>query len=186
MRILDAADPSSWQDAAVTLEQGSVVALPTDTVYGLAAVPSAAARLFEIKGRDRSVPIAVLVADLGQADRLVRLSEADRLLAARHWPGALTIVAEVRAELSFDVGGDGRSLGVRCPADDRLRSMLSSLGPLAVTSANRSGEPPRRDAGEIASLVGIDLMIDGGRLAGEASTVVRDGVVLRSGPVDPR
>ena len=183
MRIVAADDPSSWVDAAAALDAGSVVALPTDTVYGIATLPEWSGKLFEVKGRDRSVPIAVLVADVDQADRLVALSAADRELAERHWPGALTVVATVRSGVDLDVGGDGATLGVRCPDDGRLRDLLDRVGPLAVTSANLAGEPVLCDASAIGELPGVELVVDGGRLDGPASTVVHDGVVLRAGPV---
>lgn len=183
MRIVAADDPAAWDEAARSLLAGSVVAIPTDTLYGLAVLPDRADALFELKGRDHRSPIAVLVADQVQAEELVVLDADERRLAERHWPGALTIVATAREGPGLDLGGDGHTLGVRCPADGRLRSLLARVGPLAVTSANRSGEPPLIDADSIATLSGIALILDGGPLVGPASTVVHDGVVLRSGPV---
>jgi len=183
MRTVAADDPSAWDEAARLLLGGAVVVIPTDTLYGLAALPDRTDALFEIKGRDRSVPIAVLVADLGQADELVVFNPDERRLAERHWPGALTIVATARDGPGLDIGGDGHTLGVRCPADARLRALLARVGPLAVTSANRTGAPALTDAAAIATLTGPALIVDDGELLGPASTVVRDGIVLRDGPV---
>ena len=164
--------------AVAVLRAGGVVLLPTDTVYGLAvatAVPGAIARLFELKGRRRDVPIAVLVADAEQAWRLaaVPLPESAARLAARWWPGALTLVVPRRAGWDVDLGGDPATVGVRCPDHDLVRAVCREVGPLATTSANRHGQATPPTAAEALDQVGpVDLVIDGGRLAGAASTVV--------------
>ena len=175
----EVADPSRALDAAVAaLRAGGVVLLPTDTVYGLAVateVPDAIARLFELKGRHRDIPIAVLVADAEQAWRLsaVPLPESAGRLAARWWPGALTLVVPRRAGWDVDLGGDPATVGVRCPDHDLVRAVCREVGPLATTSANRHGQATPPTAAEALDQVGpVDLVIDGGRLAGAASTVV--------------
>jgi L-threonylcarbamoyladenylate synthase len=167
------------EDAAVAvLRAGGVVLLPTDTVYGLAVsteVPGAITRLFELKGRRHDVPIAVLVADAEQAWRLAAapLPESAGRLAARWWPGALTLVVARRAGWAVDLGGDPSTVGVRCPDHDLVRSLCRAVGPLATTSANRHRQATPPTAAEAAGQVGpVDLVIDGGRLAGAASTVV--------------
>jgi L-threonylcarbamoyladenylate synthase len=168
--------------AAAALGAGQVVAIPTDTVYGLAVDPSrpgATAALFELKGRPSGMALAVLVADLDQADALAShdgqagLSTAARRLAERFWPGALTLVTSRRAGIDWDLGGDPATLGLRCPADDVARSLCATVGPLAATSANRHGEPPLQIAGEVIGSFGTGLLvIDGGRRDGLPSTVV--------------
>ena len=179
--------------AAAVLRAGGVVLLPTDTVYGLAVstkVPGATARLFELKGRHRDVPIAVLVADPDQAWRLAAapLPESARRLAARWWPGALTLVVARDAAWTVDLGGDPATVGLRCPDQELVRSLCRAVGPLATTSANRHAEPTPATAREAAAAVGhTGLVVDGGRLAGVPSTVVDCTVspvrVLREGAV---
>ena len=179
--------------AAAVLRAGGVVLLPTDTVYGLAVstkVPGATARLFELKGRHRDVPIAVLVADPDQAWRLAAapLPESALRLAARWWPGALTLVVARDAAWTVDLGGDPATVGLRCPDQELVRSLCRAVGPLATTSANRHGEAtPATVAGVCAQVGPVDLVIDGGPLSGGASTVVDCTVdpvrVLREGVI---
>lgn len=188
MRVLDAAD---LQVAASLLADGEVVAVPTDTVYGLAAKLEAAAvdRLFAAKDRPRELPIAVLCArDADLAALGVRLDEPASRLAARFWPGPLTLVVDADASVCRLVGAtDG--LGVRVPGDERCRALLAMTGPLAVTSANRSGERPATTASEVVAsgVRGVAAVLDGGICSEPPSTVadVRDGTlrVLRHGGV---
>lgn len=187
-------DDTGWARAAELLTSGRIVAIPTDTVYGIAAAieaPHAVARLFPLKERDASKPVAVLVADLAQARRLVVTSPRSDALAEAFWPGALTIVGPRQADFDVDLGGAGETVGVRCPDHDRVRELCRLVGPLATTSANRSGRPPERDAASIElALAGTEVaaVLDGGFIDGAASTVVRidgdDLTVLRSGPLD--
>jgi tRNA threonylcarbamoyl adenosine modification protein (Sua5/YciO/YrdC/YwlC family) len=172
--------------AAEVLRAGNVVALPTDTVYGLAADasrPEAVELLFELKRRPRDVHIPELVADVDQA-RLVAVIAApyvERLLA-RFWPGALTVVLD-------RVDGAG-TVGVRCPDAAVVRSLCGQVGPLATTSANVHGSPPLTTAASVIETFGDSLaVVDGGVLAGLPSTVVdcTDGsgpVLLRAGAID--
>lgn len=182
---------SSWAEAATALEAGAVVLVPTDTVYGLAVLPThpgATQRLFDLKGRGRDVPIAVLVADEEQAVSLVAdpVPERARALMARYWPGGLTVVVERRPSWPGDIG-DASSIGVRCPDLDALRELCRRVGPLATTSANRHGEPtPVTAAAAAGSFPGV-AMVDGGTLDGTPSTVVDCRVeppqILRAGAV---
>jgi L-threonylcarbamoyladenylate synthase len=199
--ILDATDPEARQRAAAALEQGLVVAVPTDTVYGIAARidrPEGIARLFALKGRRREVAIAVLVVDEGQAAAMGLVSPAARRLAAAFWPGPLTIVVErpptgaggAGEPAAADIGGDGLTIGIRVPDHPALLALLCKTGPLATTSANRSGLPTPADVEGVAALFGAGaaLYLDGGPSAdGAASTVVRDDggalTVLREGPI---
>jgi L-threonylcarbamoyladenylate synthase len=178
---------------AEELRAGRVVLLPTDTVYGLAvaaSVPGAVAQLFAMKGRDRDVPIAVLVADAAQAwgTAAQPVPEAACLLAERFWPGKLTIVVARRPGWGVDIGGDGTTVGLRCPGHALVRELCRAVGPLATTSANRHGHPtPATAAGAAAAVGHAGLVVDGGPLAGAPSTVVDCTVspprVLREGAV---
>jgi L-threonylcarbamoyladenylate synthase len=165
--------------AGEVLLAGGCVVLPTDTVYGvaaLAAIPGAAARLFAAKERAEDHPLAVLVAGVDQALPLVASPSAEaRQAMARHWPGPLTLVLRRAPEAeAMDLGGDVGTIGVRCPDHAFVRALAARVGPIATTSANRTGEPtPRTAQGATASLaVPPDLVVDGGPAGLVASTVV--------------
>ena len=164
--------------AVRALQAGEVVAVPTDTVYGLAVDPSragATGRLFAVKGRPADVALPVLVADIAQAERLWELAVAAvaRRLAERFWPGPLTVVVARAAGIDWDLGGDVSTIGLRCPDHELVRELCRLVGPLATTSANRHGEPPLRTAGAVTDCFGAALpVIDGGECDGEPSTVV--------------
>jgi tRNA threonylcarbamoyl adenosine modification protein (Sua5/YciO/YrdC/YwlC family) len=166
--------------AAGALRRGLVVALPTDTVYGIGAlpdVPGATDRLFELKGRSAAVPIAVLCADAAQALALTdpaELGEDVQRIADRLWPGPLTLVLRRRPGLGYSLGEPAGTVGVRCPDHDLVRALAAEVGPIAVTSANRHGEPTPPTAPEVAALFGdgVALVLDGGRCAAPPSTVV--------------
>ena len=172
-----------------------LVAVPTETVYGLACALTDAAvdRLVEAKGRDAGKGITLLVDDLADAAGLVVESPAARRLADRFWPGPLTMVVPLRAgvELPYAVTGGTHAVGLRVPDQPFTRRLARALGPLPLTSANRSGEPDSRDAAEVQATVGaaVELIIDGGRSPGGVpSTVVAleaDGSwrLLRAGPI---
>jgi L-threonylcarbamoyladenylate synthase len=165
-----------WAITADALRAGRVAVVPTDTVYGVAAAvedPAAVERLFALKGRDRQKPIAVLVADVAQAERIAHLDPIARRLVERFWPGALTLVLPRRAEFTVDLGGDRASVGLRCPHHPALVQLLVDVGPLAVTSANPAGQPTPATAAEAAAFLDGDVVVvDGGTLGGLASTVV--------------
>jgi L-threonylcarbamoyladenylate synthase len=190
-----AADDEGLRAAAAALAAGQVVAVPTDTVYGLAVVPTLPATgdlLYEAKGRPRTVPIAVLTADATQAWELAArpVPPAALQLAASHWPGALTLVVRRAEEWSGQIGEDVGTVGVRCPDHGWMRSLCLQVGPLATTSANRHGGATPPTAAEVAELFGpaVDVVIDGGICAGAPSTVVDCTVepptVLRAGRLD--
>lgn len=153
--------------------------LPTDTVYGLAALPSvpgATDQVFVLKDRADSQPFAVLVDDVARALELV---EPPTTVVCRWmeelWPGPLTLVLRRRpASRSLALGGDDATIGVRCPAHPFVRALAAAVGPVATTSANRHGEPSPTTASEAAaSLVGpVTLVVDGGLSGTVASTVV--------------
>ncbi len=161
------------------LGAGRVLAIPTESSYGLAVDPRSAAgveAVYRLKERDRGKPLPVVAADIEQAlDLGIERSEAVRL-AERHWPAALTVVAPLRAGVSVPAAGARDTLAVRAPAHDRLRALLRVVGhPLTATSANRSGEPPACSVEELETLLrGADVLVVAGErtAGGPASTVV--------------
>lgn len=179
---------------AEALEAGRVVLLPTDTVYGLAALPgdrAATDRLFKLKGRAEDTPLAVLCTDVDQALALADPSVAGALrdVGERWWPGPLTIVAPRRHGLRLHLGEPATTVGLRVPDHDIVRAVAARVGPIAATSANRHGLPTPPTAAEAAAQLGPDiaLVVDGGPLSTTASTVVEatggSWKVLRDGPI---
>ncbi|MGD0391906.1 MAG: L-threonylcarbamoyladenylate synthase [Acidimicrobiales bacterium] len=176
-------EPGGLAVAAEALASGSVVAVPTDTVYGLAVVPSVPGtveRLFSLKGRPKDVAIPVLVATWHDVGEVAGQLEGDaELLAVRYWPGPLTLVVPRADGYSVDLGGPAearRTVGLRWPDHPVVGRLCRELGPLAVTSANLHGSPPASTAGEVAAafsgLDGLGVVLDGGRCDGRPSTVV--------------
>lgn len=186
------------REAAAALRDGGVVLVPTDTVYGLAALtPEAEEDLFVLKGRPADRSIAVLAADRAAAESLAAsVPPALAELMDRHWPGPLTVVLPRPQESAPQIGGDRETVGVRCPDHPWLRRLLAEVGPLATTSANRHARRTPAHAREVLAALPPDpttdatiaVAIDGGPCTGEASTVVtwREGrlEVLRSGPLN--
>lgn len=173
-------DPALLAEAAEAIRAGAVVAIPTDTLYGLAAdpfQPGAVARVFEVKGRPADRALALIAGDALQlADRIGALSPLARALAAEFWPGPLTLlVASVRA-LAPEVSSGTGKVGIRVPAHVVARRLCASCGtPLTATSANISGRPASNDPEDIARVLGdrIDLLVDAGPTpGGPPSTVV--------------
>jgi len=166
--------------AVELLRAGGIVAVPTDTVYGIAAdlaLPDAIERLFAAKGRPPEKAVAVLLADVHQAGAIGIMGPAARVLGERFWPGGLTLVLPVRpgARLPRVLAAGSPTIGVRVPDHPAPRALARALGPLPTTSANVSGERDARDAREVADRLGhaLALVIDGGPIhGGPASTVV--------------
>ena len=165
-------------DALQALEAGRVVALPTDTVYGLGVDPfrpGASDRLFAIKRRPRTVDLPLLVAG---ADQVLTVATAVPPIAARlmgrYWPGPLTLVLPRRPDLAADLGDDEATVGVRCPDHEVPLMLCRRRGPLATTSANLHGQPTLTTAAEVEAALGeaLAVVLDGGPCAGEPSTVV--------------
>ena len=191
------ADAEGIARAAQILKSGGLVAVPTETVYGLAARADSAeavAKIYAAKGRPEFNPLIVHVAGLEQAARYADLAPAARALAAAHWPGPLTLVLPRRADapLAEAVSAGLPTIALRAPAHRVMRELLAAVDfPLAAPSANRSGFiSPTTAAHVLASLDGrIDLVLDGGAcLAGVESTIVAvraDGSLeeLRPGPL---
>ncbi len=175
------------------LSGGGVVAFPTDTLYGLGALIHDAAaieRLFLAKDRQTGKAIPVLIASVDQLARVAAdVSEQVATLARAFWPGPLTLIVPRREDLPAILGPDP-TVGVRVPDHPVTLALLERAGPMAVTSANRSGEPGCRTAEEVErALAGrVDLVLDGGRTPGGiASTVANcahgDLEILRQGPI---
>lgn len=193
-QVVDAvADPAGAVAlAAAELRAGRPVVLPTDTVYGVAALVAEAAAVgdvFRRKGRDGAKPMAVLVADATQAEAL---TDADLDVLVDLWPGPLTVVVHRAPGIELHLGPGAERLGtvgLRCPDHDLVRALAAEVGPLATTSANRSGRPTPTAAAEAAAALGGDLLVlDGGACTGTPSTVVDLTLVpariLREGALD--
>jgi L-threonylcarbamoyladenylate synthase len=186
------ADPVAQAVAAV--RRGELIVFPTDTVYGIAAEPAdtaATARLFAAKQRPHDLTLPILVASIGDARDVGVLDDRAERLAAALWPGALTLVVPRTARsATWELGGEAASVGLRIP-DQRLARAVLAAGPLATTSANRSGSPPATTCEELHAVFGDDVALylcDDAPLAGRASTVVSllgpEPEILRAGDVD--
>lgn len=189
-------DDSAGRAAAVeALRAGGVVALPTDTVYGICVALATAGgveRLFEVKRRPPDKGIMLLLEDAAQAAEIGVMTPAARALAAACWPGGLTVVVPQRPDrpLSTALTGGTSTIGLRVPDHPAPRALAAAVGPIPTTSANVSGIPEARDADEIREQLGdvIELILDGGPAhGGPASTVVdctgQRPLVLRVGAV---
>lgn len=192
------ADPAAVAEAARRLQAGLLVAVPTETVYGLAARADSAeavAAIYRAKGRPDFNPLIVHVASLEQAEALAVFDERARLLARHFWPGPLTMVLPLResAGIAPAVTAGLPTIALRMPAHPTMRAVLAETGlPLAAPSANRSGGVSPTEARHVAHSLGTaaGLVLDGGSCAqGLESTIValrEDGTwqLLRPGPID--
>jgi tRNA threonylcarbamoyl adenosine modification protein (Sua5/YciO/YrdC/YwlC family) len=183
---------SAVEAASLAIQRGELVVLPTDTVYGVAADafdPAAVRALLEAKGRGREMPPPVLVSSATTIDALaVRVPGYARALVEAFWPGPLTLVCHQQQSLQWDLGDTRGTVAVRMPDHDVAREVLERTGPLAVSSANRTGMPAATDADQAAEMLGDDVavIIDAGESpGGEASTIVdvtgSQGRILRRG-----
>jgi len=181
-RVLPARDPAAIRAAVAALRAGGLVAVPTETVYGVACLLDATAieRLLDAKGRPPGKGITLLVADADQAASVGELSQAARRLAARHWPGPLTMIVPIAAGVTLPetLTAGGGAIGCRVPDHPAPRALARALGPLPLTSANVSGAADARDPAEVIRQLGpsLDLVLDDGPAPGGLpSTVVRLG-----------
>jgi L-threonylcarbamoyladenylate synthase len=165
--------------AATSVLSGELVVLPTDTVYGVGAdafSPAAVTRLLAAKGRGRDMPPPVLVGSVRAASALVEdLGEWGQQLIDEFWPGGLTIVCRAQRTLNWDLGDTKGTVAVRMPEDPVTLDLLKETGPMAVTSANLTGQPAATTAGQAREQLGdaIAVYLDGGPSAGgQASTIV--------------
>jgi L-threonylcarbamoyladenylate synthase len=185
-----------YRTVADVLRLGGVVALPTDTVYGLVAVAAdraAVERVYEIKVRDPNQPMPIFVASIEQAELVAEVSDVARLLMHRFWPGALTIVLPKKPSYQTRAVADGDTIGVRASGDAVLRELASQLGPLIATSANIAGREECHTADEVRAQLGdaVDLIVDAPvKSTAKPSTIVdctdascvrvlRDGAIAR-------
>jgi L-threonylcarbamoyladenylate synthase len=166
--------------ARAVVGRGGVVGFRTDTFYGLGANPldqSAVRAVNELKGREGK-PVLVVISDAEHAARLVTTqTESFRMLAARFWAGALTLVAEACVNVPEELTAGTGTVGVRLPADDAVRDFVRACGgALTATSANLAGQSPARDAMEVAAAfpTGLDLIVDGGATRADAPSTVVD------------
>jgi len=182
--------------AAATLaaQRGQLVALPTDTVYGVgvdAFSPSAVSSLLAAKRRGREMPPPVLVSAATTLDALaVGIPPYARELVKRLWPGPLTLVCRQQSSLQWDLGDTRGTVAVRMPNHDVALELLARTGPLAVSSANRSGLPAATDADAVEEMLGdtVEVLLDGGPTAGDVPSTIVDvtggvGRLLRPGAV---
>ena len=173
-------DPKVLDEAVRLIDAGRVVALPTDTLYGLAADPfraDAVDRVFAIKGRSAGRALPLIAADEAQvASCIGSLPPIGQRLARAFWPGPLTLLVSAPPALAGRVSGGTGRVGVRVPAHAVARALCRACDrPLTATSANLSGETASADPLEVARMLGdrIDLLLDAGRTpGGEASTIV--------------
>ena len=164
---------------ALLIKSGEILVFPTDTIYGIGCDPyndKAVERIFAIKGRNEKKPLPVLTYSTADAEKIVSLGDAGRVLAKKYWPGVLTIVAPIAdKKISRRVTAAGSSLAVRVPANECVLSLLKRCKYLVGTSANPSGEGPGKSAQEVlnSSLKGYDALLDGGPVEnGIESTIV--------------
>ena len=173
---------AGYRRAAQLLRSGSVLAFPTDTVYGLGASADdelAQKRIYTIKGRPVGMPLILMVAAESQLEGLVHVDSRAEAMMRRWWPGPLTLILWAKG---------GGTLGVRIPKHKVALGLLSHAGPLMTTSANLHGQDPAMNAGEAAALNGVMAVLDGGAApGGTASTVVDltgpEPHVLREGAI---
>lgn len=182
--VFDCTDSTQLLAAARTARQvigrGRLVVLPTDTVYGVAAdafSPDAVQRLLDAKGRGRQSPPPVLIPNLETLDALAAQVVAPvRALATAFWPGGLTIVVPAQPSLSWDLGETGGTVALRIPNAPLTLELLRETGPLAVSSANTTGDPAATTALQAQAMLGdtVDVYLDGGPVSGDgtASTIV--------------
>lgn len=182
-RRFDCAEPEPRAEglraAAAAIRRADLVVVPTDTVYGVAAdafTPRAVDALLSAKGRGRDMPVPVLVGSLQTLGGVVDALSADgRELAEAFWPGALTLVAHHTAGLAWDLGDSRGTVAVRMPLHPVTLELLAQTGPLAVSSANLSGDAPARDVDAAMAQLGdsVAVYLDGGPSgSGAASTIV--------------
>ena len=196
--IFDATDPDRRDEgtsaAALAVQRGELVVLPTDTVYGVGADafdPAAVRRLLAAKGRGREMPPPVLVSAAGTLDALaVGIPVYARTLVEALWPGPLTLVCRQQPSLQWDLGDTRGTVAVRMPDHPVALELIARTGPLAVSSANRTGMAAAEDATQAHDMLGdrVAVYLDAGPTAGPVPSTIVDvtgevGRLLRAGGV---
>jgi L-threonylcarbamoyladenylate synthase len=188
-------DATGRAEAIAVLRAGGIVALPTDTVYGIAvdlSAPDGIERLFAAKRRPPDKAIMVLLAEVAQASEAGLMTPSATALAEAFWPGGLSLVVRQRPDVAWPsvLTADTATIGLRVPDHPSPRALARAVGPLPTTSANVSGLPEAADAAGIVAQLGdaVDLVLDGGAArGGPASTVVdcsgERPVLIRAGAV---
>ncbi len=180
--------------AAAAVKSGRLVVIPTDTVYGIGADAfdsQAVAALLAAKGRGRDMPVGVLVGFWHTIDGLVySVSDSARELIRAFWPGALSLVVQQAPSLQWDLGDARGTVMLRMPLQPVAIELLRQTGPMAVSSANVSGQPPATTAEEARRQLGdlVDVYLDGGTAEQQAASTILDlngpqPRILRDGPV---
>lgn len=183
---------SAIEAASLAVQRGLLIVLPTDTVYGIGAdafEPDAVTSLLEAKGRGRDMPPPVLVSSATTIDALaVKVPGYARALVEAFWPGPLTLVCHQQQSLQWDLGDTRGTVAIRMPDHPITLEILERTGPLAVSSANRTGMPAATDADQAADMLGdsVAVIVDAGESpGGQASTIVdvtgSQGRILRRG-----
>jgi L-threonylcarbamoyladenylate synthase len=183
-RSYDCTDPeqraAGLTDAASAVRRGELVVLPTDTVYGIGAdafTPAAVTSLLEAKGRGRDMPVPVLVGTVRAANALVEnLGPYGQDLIDAFWPGPLTLICRVNRSLSWDLGDSKGTVALRMPLHSVALDLLKETGPMAVSSANRSGAPAATTADEAEKQLGdsVSIYLDGGPCDGNTPSTILD------------
>lgn len=186
-RVLDCTDPEQREDAlrqaAEEVRAGRVVVLPTDTVYGVGADAFdvvAVAMVLAAKHRGRDMPPPVLVPSQRTVDGLaVDAPMYAKILMRRFWPGGLTVVLRAQPSLRWDLGETHGTVALRMPADELALDLLNATGPLAVSSANRTGMPAATNAAEAQQMLAesVSVYLDAGDRGSSAASTIIDATV---------
>ena len=200
-RMLDCRDPLNRSEAIAAatdaVKSGRLIVLPTDTVYGIAADAfdnGAVANLLAAKGRGRDMPVGVLVGSWHTISGLVySVPDAAHELIRAFWPGALSLVVQQAPSLQWDLGDARGTVMLRMPLQPVALDVLRAVGPMAVSSANVSGQPPATTAAQAQHQLGdrVDVYLDGGTSEQQAASTILDltgevPTILRAGPIDAR
>ena len=183
---------AALEAASLAIQRGDLVVLPTDTVYGIGADAfdaEAVAGLLEAKDRGRAMPPPVLIGSASTVEAIaVRIPAYARALMEEFWPGPLTLVLHQQMSLQWDLGDTRGTVAVRMPDHPLALSLLERTGPLAVSSANISGDPAATTAQEADDMLGevVDVIIDDGPSPGTGTSTIVDatadqGRILRRG-----
>ena len=197
-RMLDCRDPLNRSEAIAAatdaVKSGRLIVLPTDTVYGIAADAfdnGVVANLLAAKGRGRDMPVGVLVGSWHTISGLVySVPDAAHELIRAFWPGALSLVVQQAPSLQWDLGDARGTVMLRMPLQPVALDVLRAVGPMAVSSANVSGQPPATTAAEAQRQLGdrVDVYLDGGTSEQQAASTILDLTgevpkILRAGPI---